>query len=135
MQRYTDWATRLTQFMQSRQYSKFQWGKHDCCLFAADAVLAMTGHDYAKAFRGRYRTSKGALLALKRKGYAGIDEALTAILGEPSPRLSVRRGDVVLIKHNGEDTAGIMFGDVVVPSTLHLETVSPLSIQKVWRVG
>jgi len=135
MKRYSDWTTRLTQFIQSRKHTSFEWGENDCCLFAADAVIAIAGHDYAEQFRQQYTNEMGALRALKRAGYTSIDEALTGLLGAPSPRLSVRRGDVVLIEHNGQDTAGIMFGDVVVPGESQLETLSPLAIKKVWRVA
>lgn len=135
MQRYTDWAQRLTSFIQNRRNTPFSWGKHDCCMFAADAVIAITGYDYAEVFRHRYTTELGAYRVLKREGFSGVEEVLTGLLGEASPRLAACRGDVVLIEHNGSDTAGIMFGDVVVPGISKLETLSPLAIKKVWRIA
>ena len=41
---------KLETFLQKCQGKPFIWGKHDCVIFAADAVKAMTGHDLAKSY-------------------------------------------------------------------------------------
>ena len=135
MIRSHNWTDLLTNFIQSRRNTPFVWGKNDCCLFPADAVLAMTGEDKAADFRGTYNSAIGAKRALKKKGYSNIEEALTSILGAPVSRLSVRRGDVVLVDYEGQEVAGVMYGQVLVPGVDQLATVSPLNIKKVWRVA
>lgn len=135
MSRVTKWADKLTDFILSRKHTSFEWGKHDCCLFAADAGKVITGVDYAAAYRGRYNTELGAARALKRYGKGTLIDTLNHELGAPAPRLHARRGDVVLVTVDGRDTAGVLFGDAVVPGEYGLVTVSPLSIRCVWRMG
>ena len=72
-QRLPDWQTRLAALMASRRTTPFAWGGQDCCLFAADAVLAVTGHDPAADLRGTYTTATDALRVLnKAGGVAGV---------------------------------------------------------------
>lgn len=47
----------------------FEMGQHDCALFAAGCVEAMTGADYAADFRGRYKTLKGGIRVLRKAGF------------------------------------------------------------------
>ena len=34
------------QFIESRKLTSFKWGEHDCCLFACDAALGITGNSH-----------------------------------------------------------------------------------------
>jgi hypothetical protein len=113
MKRYSDWESRLLEFIMSRAFTPFAWGKHDCSLFACDAVLAMTGTDIAADFRGRYTTKLGAAkvirefvpsgqlsdLAEKRGGEKGLTEV--------GPR-AAQRGDIVLLATDQETALGIV---------------------------
>ena len=56
--RREDWPERLLAFARSRERQPFVWGTNDCALFAADAALAMTGHDFAAPFRGLLGTAQ-----------------------------------------------------------------------------
>lgn len=102
--RRIDWQDQL--LVQALVYENrpFEWGKADCCLFAADAVLAMTGVDHAADFRGRYTTEIGAKRLLLKKGSLEtfLDSELMAI-----PVDYVQRGDVVLIQTDTGPTLGI----------------------------
>jgi hypothetical protein len=60
MHRLPDWETRLAAFLEPLRLRAFAWGKHDCCIFTAGAVEAMTGVDAMAEFRGRYSTQIGA---------------------------------------------------------------------------
>jgi len=51
MERVQGWESKLDKFVESRHNTRFEWGKHDCCLFACDAVKEITGEDPAYAFR------------------------------------------------------------------------------------
>jgi hypothetical protein len=102
--RYEDWEKRLNDYLNT--VGPFEWGANDCCLFAANAVMAMTGEDYAKEYRG-YKTAKGALGKLKDLGVEGV---ATKALGESKPPLFAQRGDVVAVKTNEEIALGICIG-------------------------
>jgi hypothetical protein len=98
------WEKRLTEYLQT--VGPFEWGTNDCCLFAANGVLAMTGIDYAQPYRG-YKTAKGALGKLKGIGVEGV---ATKAWGEPIPVELAHRGDPVLLD-SGEGLAlGLCIG-------------------------
>lgn len=58
--RRLNWHQHLAQTLQAAMTRPFSWGEHDCCLFAADCVQAVTGVDVAADFRGTYTTPLGA---------------------------------------------------------------------------
>lgn len=103
--RLDSWEKNLNAYLKT--VGPFEWGKNDCCLFAANAVEAMTGVDPAKKYRG-YKTKLGAAKKLKN---IGIEGAWTEVLnGEPiNPKLC-RRGDVVLFQNGQEQSVGVCLG-------------------------
>ncbi|PTQ13724.1 hypothetical protein CLG96_00110 [Sphingomonas oleivorans] len=95
MHRKTDWETRLAAYLEPLRALPFEWGRHDCCTFAAGAVEAMTGIDPMPEFRGRYRTAIGSARALKRFG-AGTLEATLDTKFERIAASLAQRGDIVM---------------------------------------
>lgn len=90
------WENSLADAVEAARNRAFAWGEHDCCLFAANCALAITGTDFAAHFRGRYDSAAGAYRALLEFAGGGIEETVTKLLGDPiSPRYA-RRGDVVM---------------------------------------
>ena len=72
----------------------FEWGKNDCVLFSADAVLAITGQDYAKEYR-TYSSAKEAARLIKKLG--GLEAIATSALGSPIPKADLTAGDIALV--------------------------------------
>lgn len=70
IERHRDWPARLRLWLAGIARTPFQPGTHDCALFAAGAVEAMTGTDLAAGWRGRYRTLQGGIRVLRRAGHA-----------------------------------------------------------------
>jgi hypothetical protein len=104
--RLPDWEARLSAYLEPLLFSaRFAWGVCDCAIFSADAVRAMTGHDCAAAFRGRYSTSRGSARALNRFGAGSLKATLDSLL-PAKPVGFAQRGDVVM--HDG--AAGICMG-------------------------
>ena len=55
------WDTRaFNQYLLDKKDSEFAWGENDCCLFAANSILAITGTDIADDFRGKYTDEASA---------------------------------------------------------------------------
>lgn len=52
-----------------KEKEPFQYGINDCSTFGADIVKAVTGHDPAEKWRGKYKTELGGLRAIKKDGY------------------------------------------------------------------
>lgn len=92
--RRSDWDARLSEYLASVRREPFCYGHHDCALHSANAVLAMTGTDIAAAFRGRYSTAQGSVLALSRYGAGTLDATVDEILPAIPPS-HARRGDLV----------------------------------------
>lgn len=134
--RHQDWPERLADFIESRRAEPFAWGMNDCCLFACDAVLAMTGVDAAAAYRGRYKTQRGAYALLRRIDGGGIEEAARRAWGEPLPApLMAQRGDPVLIETEYGPGLGICLGATIACVTPSGLTTLPITAaEMVWRV-
>lgn len=128
-----DRPERLHDYIASRRDTPFAWGRHDCALFAADWVQALTGADPAEGLRGRYRTALGAARLIKREG--GLEAIAEARLGERiNPRLA-QRGDVVLLDGSHGPTLGVCLGvDAAAPGADGLMLVPMRRAQAAWRV-
>jgi len=86
-----DWPEILNQCIAAARGKPFVWGQHDCCLWVANTVRAMTGTDHAKEFRGKYTSMRGAHKVLGKKGLSGSLDKKFSRINHP------KRGDVVLI--------------------------------------
>lgn len=113
--RREDWPERLAELVEARRHAPFRWGVHDCVLWAADAVLACTGHDPAAEWRGRYATeaeadaiigAAGGLAELVAKAQAqrGAWECLV---------VQAQRGDTALVEYGNTLMMGVVLGDLV----------------------
>jgi hypothetical protein len=115
MQRLEHWATRAYhEFLLSRAHTAFEWGVHDCALFAADGVLAMTGVDIAADFRGKYSDEAGAMDAIKSvcNGATVADAAAWCAAKHALPEweypLMAQRGDLCVLEESGRLIAGLI---------------------------
>jgi hypothetical protein len=110
MARKPDWKIRLITYLGEAARKPFQPGKHDCALFAAGAVKAMTGKDFARGYRGRYRTLKGGLKTLQKAGFAD-HIALAASLLEDIPVSFAGPGDLAVIATPDGPALGVVQGE------------------------
>jgi hypothetical protein len=136
VRRIENWPLLLSAFLRARRDVPFQWGENDCVMFAADAVRAITGVDYAAGWRGTYSTEEQAADLLKSGG--GIDSIITDALGIKGTRnlLLGRRGDVVTCKTSFGRVAGIIDDTgqrIAVPMTDE-KTLVRLPLNMGWRV-
>jgi hypothetical protein len=140
LRRAESWPEFLAAFIEARKCRAFEWGAHDCALFACDAVLEMTGVDLAEDFRGQYSDAVSALRVIRRTalGVGELAENLAANFGiaEVPPALA-RRGDIVLFDGEHGETLGIVALDgchVLAPAEDGLDT-RPLAIAtRAWRI-
>lgn len=131
--RCVDWHARLILLIESRRSLAFAWGSNDCCLWVADAVLAMTGHDPAVDLRGTYCTARGATSALRRVG--GLEGA-GARCGAPIAALCAATGDIGLVHDSARGVLAVCAGEVwLVISRAGLAMLPLQSVQKSWRVA
>lgn len=88
-----DWPERLHAHIAAAGARGHVWGANDCALFTCNWIRAISGHDPAAAFRGRYSTAKGSLRALRRYGQGELLATFSALMPPPVARLKARRGD------------------------------------------
>lgn len=106
--RLPDWQKRMAALCAERQAAPFVWGTHDCCLWAADMVQALTGLDFASTWRGSYSTAAEAAHLLAELG--GVSEVAISTLGQPLAPAFAGVGDVVLVRHDGRELLAVCNG-------------------------
>ena len=128
------WQLEFEKCVAENYHTRFEWGTHDCCLWAANLVLAITGHDVAADFRGKYSTAKGAVEILEAG--EGIATLWTKHLcAEPVSPLFASIGDVVLAELDGQETMAVCNGDTLLATGLTGLCALPMSAAlKAWRV-
>lgn len=112
MTRLPDWQTRLTDYLAGAARRPFEEGAHDCALFAADAVRAMTGRDLAAEWRGSYASTRAGLKALARAGYRD-HVALAGAHFTAKPVALANPGDLAVVPTPEGDALGVVQGECV----------------------
>lgn len=114
-----------------------EWGKSDCLMSAADAIKAVTGTDPLSKFRGKYQTEAGAARKMRQNGCENVKDVFETYLGlDPVNRLSARRGDVGVMKLNGEYVAGFICSSGFAVKQPHGLTFFPVTeIEQAYTVG
>ncbi len=102
-----NWQKELANVIEKAQEVPFFWGKHDCCLFASNCALAVTGKDPSEKYRGRYTSEIGAKRVLAKE-HGSIESAFDAYFERVDPALA-QRGDIVLFDSEMGKTAGVMW--------------------------
>lgn len=109
MKRLSFWRAALGAYINEVKGHPFEWGVFDCALFAAGAVTAMTGVDFATDYRGSYSTLKGGLRLLKARGFETHADLAAAHLTEIHPS-HAQVGDIAAVS---VDDAGLFALGVV----------------------
>ena len=109
--RLHDWRGRLAAYLDQTARLPFAPGRHDCALFAAGAVEAMTGIDHAKGWRG-YRTLKAGRKKLAEAGYADHIALIADKLDEIPPAFAAA-GDLAVVDGDEDAALGVVLGEMV----------------------
>ena len=123
--RNADWRTALVSYLHTARRRTFAYGEHDCTIFAADAVLAMTGRDLAAEWRGKYH-SLGEGVALLRAAGHESNTALAASLFDECPVAMAQPGDIAVIATENGDALGIVQGEAIYTVGPQGLSISPL---------
>lgn len=132
--RLPDWESRLSELVAERLSEPFVWGVNDCVLFAADCVLAMTGHDPVADVRGLWGSQGQARRVITRLG--GLQAGVEALGLKAISPLYAQRGDLVLHRRDGADAMAICLGPHLAgPSDSGLLFFGLECGVQAWRVG
>lgn len=127
-----DWRMRFDALIADRMGRPFVWGVQDCCLFAADCAVIVSGADPACGLRGTYSDAAGALRALASIG--GIEGA-GARFGAPILPLMARTGDVGLVPCGDREALAVCASSVwLAPSVAGLAAMPFEAARMAWRV-
>ncbi|WKB52317.1 DUF6950 family protein [Eleftheria terrae] len=128
------WRDRLAVLVAARLRQPFAWGQHDCALWVADAVHALTGQDPAAELRGRYHSALQAARLVAERG--GLQALGTALFGPPIGPLLARVGDVGLVVDEGRELCAVCNGDHwLAPGAAGLVALELSAATVAWRIG
>jgi len=135
MKRLEGWEQALVEMTASKLRTPWAWGVHDCVIFAADCILAMTGEDLAEDFRGRYDNESEAWATLASIGHNDLGSLVASRLPDIEPR-DAGRGDVVLMAGEQGDFIAICDGRTAVgPKAPRGINHNPMvAATRAWRV-
>lgn len=110
MRRLSGWPDRLIAYIDARAEAPFAWGPNDCCTYAADGVMAITGEDPMPELRGAYADAASALRLIAEKPLRDrLAEKFTTV-----PTGMARRGDVAIVNQEGREIVMIVEGATLV---------------------
>lgn len=109
LRRHPLWRQNLNELIRVNALRPFAWGEWDCALWAATAVHAMTGVDFAEPYRGKYSDSSECAKLLRDEGPGSLFQLCSQALGPPVHPAQARCGDVVY-KADNMPTLGICYG-------------------------
>jgi hypothetical protein len=133
-----DWPSRLAEAIEAGRHKRFQYGAHDCALFCAACILAVTDFDPAADFRGRYSTALGAKRKLTQAGFSGLEDLAEKTCGPALENIfKGQRGDVALVDTPEGPALGIIDltgRKIVLAGPEGLSFLKLDRALKVWRV-
>lgn len=109
MPRHANWTAPLIEYLAAAARKPFKPGHHDCALFAAGAVAAMTGTDFAAQWRGRYTTLRGGLRVIRRDGYRDQLDFVARHFAEV-PMALAQVGDLAVVPSDQGPALGVVQG-------------------------
>lgn len=104
------WVESLSLYLDRVGDESFKWGSHDCALFAAGAINAVTGEDLSENFKGQYSSVREAVAWLRAHDYSSFQEAITDQLGLPVHTAKAGRGDIVMRRVGNGNALGVCVG-------------------------
>lgn len=125
----------MAAFTRAHMRTPYAWGRHDCALFAAGAVEAMTGVDFAADYRGKYDDEDGARRVLTTIGCEDVGDLASRYLPEIMPA-EARRGDVVMIEGQRGPFLAVVDGRTAVGPSARGLTHTPVEMaSRAWGVA
>lgn len=107
--RLSNWDSRLSALVVEKRKAPHAFGSWDCLLWPAAAVKAVTGKDFGRGHRGKYKSFASAYQHLQGMGFTS-PEALLDSLFEQKPVGFAHKGDLVFCHADNGDVPGVCFG-------------------------
>ncbi len=130
LERRDDWQPRLMSYLTKVHAIPFSYGTHDCALFCAGALEAMTGVDVAKGHRG-YKSRAAGIRKMHKAGFDDHVAYFASFLVEVGV-LDAQAGDIAVLE--GAALGVVQGRGIYVLSEGRMVTVSLLSAVRIFHV-
>lgn len=135
-----DFLMNLRDYLEACCRRRWEWGAHDCTLFAADWVRIVTGLDPASDWRGRYADADQCRARLMSAG--GLEAVVNRAMAANGFRETdaPATGDVGLIRAPTEidgmgTVSAIRQGDLWAVRSIRRVIAAPFPTVRAWRVA
>lgn len=130
--RIENWEGVLYEYLEASKDLQFQWGKNDCCLWAAKFVDSITGSNIAIDWIGLYGDEDGANLLMLERGFTSCEMVMES-LAISKPIKMAGRGDIVQHKNGALGICDGRKSYFLTPNN-GLGAVLTISCKKAWRI-
>lgn len=140
LRRRDGWPRLLHEYLASKARTQFRYGSHDCGLFTAGAVYAITGVDIAAGARAAGYEKKADLERIYGENWIRrLDEIFAqAMLDAGLPGIDIKRaqrGDVVMYRGDVFCALGVCLGANSLFAAPHgLVAIETLKCERAWHV-
>lgn len=110
LHRKKDWRIRLSRYLSDIRSEPFEYGKHDCALFAAGAIKAITGKDIAKEWRGKYSSLEESRKTLREIGVRNHINLAKRLLHKTDEPVA---GDIAIVNTEEGQALGVVQGQYI----------------------
>lgn len=107
LNRINEWPEALSATVDAYRSRPHEWGRSDCCQFAAECILAMTGTDLREQFQPYADEDEAQSIIEDCGGVAGL---VSLVLGDPKHVSRAQVGDVVAYASPEGESVGICLG-------------------------
>lgn len=129
--RISAWEDALVNYISAKRHEPFEYGVNDCSMFAAGAVIAVTGEDPIPELRGQYDSLKTSLKVIKEIGAGTLEATIDAKFPEVAIG-HAQRGDLAFF----DGSVGVVMGSFAYfVSDDGLERINRSLWDKCWGVG
>jgi hypothetical protein len=108
LKRLEGWQDKFFAYLEATRATPFEWGQHDCCLFAAKSIDAICGSPLELQLKIDYRDEASALAYIAQFG--SLEAAVSNWLGESKAPNFAGPGDIVLANLDNGPTVGVCLG-------------------------
>lgn len=132
--RYEGWQCKFWEQMEASRTAKFEWGSHDCVLFAAKMADAISDSGYMKKANASFKWSDArAAIDLTRDGLRPLVES---VLGPMCSWTRLSQGDIALVVDDGgRESLAIHDGCCLIgPSDIGVKVIPFRYATGGWRV-
>lgn len=137
LERRADWLERLAAVVNERRKMPYRYGTNDCGVFSRLCVEAMTGTTLLPGVDLPIGWLAAARFLISR-GWSGVDDMATALLGPPVDDLSeIGPGDIVAYEACGETHLAVRVGDAALApeGEIGLKVIAAEKWRRGWKVG